>query len=73
MRSSLPNPRKHVTTKCWLVPGQLMDFVHDQERISNLEGALVTAQYQEARNNKLAAKKRKKETGNELKHENGHF
>jgi chromosome segregation ATPase len=39
-----------------------------QERVSNLKGALVIAQYQEARNNHLAAKERRKEAENKLKH-----
>ncbi|KAH6605625.1 structural maintenance of chromosomes 5 [Trichoderma cornu-damae] len=39
-----------------------------QERVSNLQGALVIAQYQEARNNHLAAKDRRKEAENKLKH-----
>lgn len=35
--------------------------------MSNLKGALVIAQYQEARNNHLAAKERRKEAENKLK------
>ncbi|KAM0260619.1 hypothetical protein ACHAQJ_002681 [Trichoderma viride] len=38
-----------------------------QERVSNLKGALVIAQYQEARNNHMAAKERRKEAENRLK------
>jgi chromosome segregation ATPase len=38
-----------------------------QERVSNLKGALVIAQYQEARNNHLTAKERRKEAENRLK------
>ncbi|KAL9483554.1 hypothetical protein ACSS6W_002343 [Trichoderma asperelloides] len=38
-----------------------------QERVSNLKGALIIAQYQEARNNHLAAKERRKEAENKLK------
>ncbi|PTB43991.1 hypothetical protein M441DRAFT_132901 [Trichoderma asperellum CBS 433.97] len=38
-----------------------------QERVSNLKGALIIAQYQEARNNHMAAKERRKEAENKLK------
>lgn len=38
-----------------------------QERVNNLKGALVIAQYQEARNNHLAAKDRRKEAENRLR------
>ncbi|UKZ50246.1 hypothetical protein TrVGV298_004502 [Trichoderma virens] len=39
-----------------------------QERVNNLKGALFIAQYQEARNIHLAAKERKKEAENRLRH-----
>lgn len=38
-----------------------------QERVNNLKSALVIAQYQEARNNHLAAKERRKEAESRLK------
>ncbi|KAL7951909.1 hypothetical protein V8C42DRAFT_305587 [Trichoderma barbatum] len=38
-----------------------------QERVSNLKGAMIIAQYQEARNNHLAAKDRRKEAENTLR------
>ncbi|KAL7792640.1 hypothetical protein V8C37DRAFT_380180 [Trichoderma ceciliae] len=38
-----------------------------QERVNNLKGAHVIAQYQEARNNHIAAKDRRKEAENKLK------
>ncbi|RFU79479.1 structural maintenance of chromosomes 5 [Trichoderma arundinaceum] len=38
-----------------------------QERVNNLKGALVIAQYQEARNNHMAAKERRKQAEHRLK------